>query len=158
MVNHANKGKMLERFIEASNKQYELKELALIQKIPTPMSKNSRNGQYFYSKKSTVDFVGVSRGQYIAFDAKETKADRFPFSRLESHQLDYLNQARKHGGQAFVIIMFTEHNKMYRLDIDEYNDLQNTLDRKSIPLSWFEAFKKPIQSKNGVAFDYLERA
>lgn len=158
MVNYANKGKMLERFIEASNKQYELKGLALIQKIPTPMAKNSKKGQYFYSAKSTVDFVGVSHGQYIAFDAKETKVDRFPFSRLESHQKDYLNNTRRHGGYAFIIIMFTEHNKMYRLDIDEYNDLEKTLDRKSIPLSWFEAFKKPITSKNGVAFDYLERA
>lgn len=155
MTNYKNRGKWLEQAIESSNRQYQERSLALIHKIPTPMAKNSRNGQYFYSAKSTVDFVGISLGEFIAFDTKETAIKTFEFKNVKAHQVDYLTQVRQQGGQAFLLIYFRPFNELYKLDIDTYNHLVKTIGRKSIPYKWFRDNKEPIRSKNGVYFDYL---
>lgn len=158
MTNYSNRGKWLEGVIEASNKQYYERGLAIINKIPTPMAKNSRSGRYFYSEKSTVDFIGISFGKYIAFDTKETTTNTFPFSNVKHHQLKYLDDVAYHGGKAFLIILFKKHNELYKLTISEYKHLMNTLERKSIPYKWFKENKTPIHSKLGVYYDYLDIA
>ncbi|MCY1563839.1 Holliday junction resolvase RecU [Staphylococcus pettenkoferi] len=158
MISHKNRGGFLERVIHISNKQYAERNLALIQKIPTPTSINTRKGTARYSEKSTVDFTGVSLGTFIAFDAKETRSKNFPFNRLQPHQRTYLKDAYKQKGEAFILILFTQTNALYKLSIKEYEELKQTLDRKSIPLKWFEENKRDIKSKNGVYYDYLNIA
>ncbi|MFV5767218.1 Holliday junction resolvase RecU [Mammaliicoccus sciuri] len=158
MTNYSNRGKWLESVIESSNKQYYERGLAIINKIPTPMAKRRATGQYFYSEKSTVDFIGISFGKYIAFDTKETSTDTFPFSNVKHHQLKYLDDVAYHGGKAFLIILFKKHNELYKLSISEYKHLMNTLERKSIPYKWFKENKTPIHSKLGVYYDYLDIA
>jgi len=158
MISHKNRGGFLERVIHISNKQYAERNLALIQKIPTPTSINTRKGTARYSEKSTVDFTGVSLGTFIAFDAKETRSKNFPFNRLQPHQETYLKEAHRQKGDAFILILFTQSNALYKLSITEYVELRQTLDRKSIPLEWFEQHKREIKSKNGVYYDYLNIA
>lgn len=155
MTSQRNRGMFLERVINISNKQYLERGLALINKIPTPTTVNKRKGTGRYTEKSIVDFTGVSQGSFIAFDAKETKENRFPFSRLLHHQRTYLNDAHKQGGEAFVLILFVKENELYRLDIKEYETLIETIGRKSIPLSWFRDNKTQVKSKHGVYYDYL---
>ncbi|EHL2672221.1 Holliday junction resolvase RecU, partial [Listeria monocytogenes] len=80
---HANRGMTFERLIENACDIYQIKKLAIIQKLPTDW-KIIRNGAQitgaFPNKKSTVDFMGVlNPGMAIAFEAKETKAKSFPF-------------------------------------------------------------------------------
>ena len=58
--------------------------LALIQKIPTPIKpitidKNSRHITLaYFEQKSTVDYIGVVQGIPVCFDAKECNTDTFP--------------------------------------------------------------------------------
>lgn len=161
MTNYRNRGMFLERVIDISNKQYLERNLALINKIPTPTSINMKKGTARYTQNSTVDFTGVANGKFIAFDAKEVKSKRFDFSRLQPHQEQYLKQAHIQRGEAFLIILFTTENTCYKLDIEEYTELKNELNakgRKSIPLDWFKEHKTPIRSKNGVYYDYLNLA
>lgn len=161
MTNYRNRGMFLERVIDISNKQYLERNLALINKIPTPTSINKKKGTARYTQKSTVDFTGVANGKFIAFDAKEVKSKRFDFSRLQPHQEQYLKQARSQKGLAFLIILFTSDNECYRLNIEEYIRLKQEMNengRKSIPLEWFKTHKTPIRSKNGVYYDYLNLA
>ncbi|WP_433912350.1 Holliday junction resolvase RecU [Staphylococcus sp. LKG3-3] len=156
MVNYKNRGSYLEKVINISNKQYLERGLALIHKIPTPTRVNPKKRTAAFSEKSTVDFTGVSLGTFVAFDTKETKSQHFPFSRLEPHQISYLKQAHEQQGQSFILILFSQDNELYRLDIEEYTQLQQTLNRKSIPIKWFRDNKQPIKSKNGVYYDYLD--
>lgn len=155
MANYKNRGSYLEKVINISNKQYLERGLALIHKIPTPTRINPKKRTATFSEKSTVDFTGVSLGTFVAFDAKETKSQNFPFSRLEPHQASYLKSAYEQQGQSFILILFTSENELYRLNIDEYMQLEETLNRKSIPIKWFKDNKQPITSKNGVYYDYL---
>ena len=61
------------------------KKLALIQKIPTPITpiKLDRNTMHitlaYFEKKSTVDYIGLIQEIPVCFDAKETNKDIFPF-------------------------------------------------------------------------------
>lgn len=161
MTNYKNRGMFLEKVINISNKQYLERGLALINKVPTPTSINTRKGTARYTEKSTVDFTGVSQGTFIAFDAKEVKTTNFPFSRVQPHQETYLINAYKQKGQAFLLILFTQHNELYRIDIDEYERLKKHYlqnNRKSIPYTWFKEHKRPITSKNGIYYDYLNKA
>ncbi|MDW3783646.1 Holliday junction resolvase RecU [Staphylococcus saprophyticus] len=158
MANYSNRGNFLEKVINISNKQYLERNLALINKIPTPTKVNPQKHTATFSEKSTVDFTGVSLGTFVAFDAKETKTQNFQFSRLAPHQETFLKQAHEQKGMAFILILFTKENELYRLNIDEYVQLKNTIGRKSIPIQWFRDNKRSIRSKNGVYYDYLNIA
>lgn len=56
MTTYPNSGMQLEHEIESSNLSYQLKGIALIQKVATPMRKIK--GKAVYSEKSTVDLNG----------------------------------------------------------------------------------------------------
>lgn len=155
---YKNRGAFLEKVIEKSNNQYLERGLALIDKIPTPMSGNTRKNTFRYTKKSTVDFTGVTQGQFVSFDAKQCNAPRFEFSRLQEHQESYLKNAHKQKGLSFILILFTKENELYKLTINEYEYLKENMKRKSIPLGWFRENKTQIKSKNGIYYDYLNIA
>lgn len=153
-----NRGKYLETLIERSNIQYDLKGIATINKIPTPMTHRSRDGKIFdarYTKKSTVDFIGIHNGKFIAFDTKQTSLTNLPFKNIEQHQIEYLTKTHEKGGICFILILFTKFNELYRLDIQELKELKESLNRASIPYTWFKENKRPITSNNGIIYNYL---
>lgn len=159
MPDYRNRGKYLERMIEISNKQYKIKGIAIIDKIPTPMTHRSKNGEIYgakYSKKSTVDFIGISNGKFIAFDTKQTSLTNLPFKNIEQHQIEYLTSTQSMGGICFILVLFTKFNELYKLDINELITLKETLNRASIPYTWLKENKRPIKSSNGIAYNYLE--
>lgn len=157
MVNYANRGKWFETIIDKANRQYEDRNIALIHKIPTPMSYNNRTKQARYTSKSTVDFVGCYLdGTTIAFDTKEVKGKIFPLANVKPHQEKYLKQIHRLNGIAFLLIHFKDLNKCYRLDILQYLKFQRENERKSIPINWFEENARLITSNNGLYFDYLD--
>ena len=51
MTNYKNRGMFLEKVINISNKQYLERGLALINKVPTPTSINTRKGTARYTKR-----------------------------------------------------------------------------------------------------------
>ena len=77
------RGSTLEEMINRTNEQYRDKHLALIQKVPTPITpikidKESRHITLaYFEKKSTVDYIGAVQGIPVCFDAKECKTDSF---------------------------------------------------------------------------------
>ena len=75
------RGSTLEDMVNRTNEKYAEAGLALIQKIPTPitpikMDKNSRQITLaFFEQKSTVDYIGAVQGIPVCFDAKECAVD-----------------------------------------------------------------------------------
>jgi len=162
-----HRGDTFEELINLSNMAYERKEIALIQKIATPVKVLKRQGHKitngYFEQKSTLDFIGVYESIPIAFDAKETKENRFPLKNIHQHQIEFMENWNLRGGRAFILVSFREFYKVYRL---EYEDLifhwkswkQNKGKRgyASIPYSYFKEHCQEIVSRNGILLDYLE--
>ena len=78
------RGSLLEDMINRSNEVYREKKLALIQKIPTPitpvkMDKETRHITLaYFDQKSTVDYIGSVQGVPVCFDAKECTSAKCP--------------------------------------------------------------------------------
>ena len=82
------RGSTLEDLVNRTNEQYAEKNLALIQKIPTPitpvrMDKENRHITLaYFEQRSTVDYIGAVQGIPVCFDAKECSVDTFPSESL----------------------------------------------------------------------------
>ena len=90
------RGSTLEELINRTNEQYREKGLALIQKIPTPitpvkMDKDSRHITLaYFEQKSTVDYIGAVQGIPVCFDAKECCVKTFPLANIHPHQVAFM--------------------------------------------------------------------
>lgn len=156
MVNYKNRGKWFEKAIEQSNNIYKQKNIALVDKIATPVNFNPRTKQAFYSGKSTVDFIGCDNtGRMIAFDAKEVKDKNLPYNNIKQHQIDYLLKAHKLGAHAFFLVFFRFNDTCFKMNISDFMIHKHTTERKSIPYDWIEKNCTKIISRNGLMFDYL---
>ncbi len=166
-MSYANRGAALEHLINISNMQYKRLGIAQIDKVATPVKilkiRNSRVTG-FLEKKSTVDYVGtLLGGKSVCFDAKETKGKSFPLANVKKHQMEYMGNAVKLGGRAFIIVSFTDINKIYRLEYERLKDYwdiwQNNKGKRgyaSIPLEEFSLKRKELRQRRGIALDYLE--
>lgn len=158
------RGQTLEIMVEHSNKAYKNRGMALVDKVPTPWNVhyNRRTGRVanaFPEKKGTVDFIGVSHGRSLAFEAKSTRIrTRLPLENFQKHQVQYLLTHQEQGGISFCIVHFEKHNETYFLkadDVIEWWNGQFEGGRKSIPYEWFKMNCDLIKSNNGVVLDYL---
>ena len=117
------RGSTLEELINRSNEQYREKGLALIQKIPTPITpiriaKESRQITLaYFEQKSTVDYIGAVHGIPVCFDAKECQEDTFPLANVHEHQIRFMEEFEKQHGIAFLIIFFSSRNLFYYLPL-----------------------------------------
>lgn len=115
------RGSTLEDMINHSNELYREKKLALIQKIPTPITpisidKSSRHITLaYFDQKSTVDYIGAVQGIPICFDAKECAVKTFPLQNIHEHQIHFMQQFEEQGGIAFIILHFTALDEIYYL-------------------------------------------
>ena len=104
------RGSYLEDLINKSNEIYLEKGLALIQKIPTPITpiridKESRHITLaYFDQKSTVDYIGCVQGVPVCFDAKECTCDTFALQNIHPHQVKFMEEFEKQGGVSFLII------------------------------------------------------
>lgn len=118
------RGSTFEDFINKTNDIYEENGLALIQKIPTPItpiemdSKSRHITLAYFDKKSTVDYVGVVQGIPVCFDAKECNKDTFPLANIHEHQIDFMGKFEKQDGLAFILIFFSQHDLYYYLSYE----------------------------------------
>ena len=96
------RGSTLEEMINRTNEQYRDKHLALIQKVPTPITpikidKESRHITLaYFEKKSTVDYIGAVQGIPVCFDAKECSAQTFPLANIHPHQVKFTTNLSGH--------------------------------------------------------------
>ncbi len=118
------RGSDLEDLINHTNERYRENRLALIQKVPTPITpieidKASRHITLaYFGQKSTVDYIGAVQGIPVCFDAKECKTDTFPLHNIQPHQIAFMGEFEQQGGVAFIILSFTERNETYYLPFD----------------------------------------
>ena len=88
------RGSTLEDMINRTNEKYAENGLALIQKIPTPITpvkmdpKSRQITLAYFNQKSTVDYVGAVQGIPVCFDAKECAVDTFSLQNIHAHQVD----------------------------------------------------------------------
>lgn len=115
------RGSTLEDLVNRTNEQYAEKKLALIQKIPTPitpvrMDKENRHITLaYFEQRSTVDYIGAVQGIPVCFDAKECCVDTFPLSNIHSHQVSFMEAFEQQGGIAFFLIFFSHTDCFYYL-------------------------------------------
>ena len=126
------RGSTLEELVNRANEQYREKHLALIQRVPTPITpikidKTTRHITLaYFDQKSTVDYIGAVQGYLVCFDAKECHTDNFPLQNIHEHQVHFMEDFEKQGGIAFILIMFTHRNEFYYLP---YKDMRSFWDR-----------------------------
>ena len=105
-------GFYLEDLVNRTNDQYREKGLALIQKIPTPitpvrMDKENRHITLaYFDQRSTVDYIGAVQGIPVCFDAKECSAQTFPLANIHPHQVKFMEDFEKQNGVAFFSYIF----------------------------------------------------
>ncbi|HCT91276.1 MAG TPA: Holliday junction resolvase RecU, partial [Lachnospiraceae bacterium] len=119
------RGSTLEDMVNRSNEHYREKKLALIQKIPTPITpiridKESRHITLaYFEQKSTVDYIGAVQSYPVCFDAKECHTDNFPLQNIHEHQVQFMGEFERQGGIAFMLILFSHRDELYYLTFQE---------------------------------------
>jgi recombination protein U len=119
------RGSAFESIINSTNEYYRSRNLALVQKIPTPItplkfdSERKLITEAYFEKDSTVDYIGVVQEIPICFDAKECKTDTFSLQNIHEHQFKFMEDFERQGGVAFLLILFTERNDMYYMRFSE---------------------------------------
>ena len=158
------RGSTLEELINRTNEVYLEKGLALIQKIPTPITpikidKDSRHITLaYFEQKSTVDYIGAVQGIPVCFDAKECTLDNFALQNIHPHQVEFMKQFERQGGVSFLILFFSTRNELFYLpykDMIRFWERAEKGGRKSFR---YEELDQDyyIQPKNGILVPYLE--
>ncbi len=119
------RGSTLEEFVNRTNERYQECKLALIQKVPTPITpvridKDSRHITLaYFEQKSTVDYIGVVQGIPLCFDAKECNNGTFPLHNIHQHQVDFMKEYESQQGVSFILIYFSKKNIAYYMRFTE---------------------------------------
>ena len=101
------RGSTLEDMINRTNEKYADAGLALIQKVPTPITPIKMDKEHnhitlaYFDKKSTVDYIGIVQGIPVCFDAKECAAETFALQNIHPHQMEFMSRFEKQGGISF---------------------------------------------------------
>ena len=165
-INYKNRGMTLEGEINDSNEYYREIEKAYIYKKPTPIKITkvdypSRDKaiikEAFFTIPSTTDYNGLYKGNYIDFEAKETKSKTaFSLSNIHPHQIKHIEQINNNGGIAFLIIRFTTLNETYLLTANDFLEFIKDQERKSIPHSYFKEKAYLLKDQYQPRIDYLK--
>ena len=160
---YANRGMTLESDINQTNEYYNLHNIALVYKKPTPIKvvqveyPKNRIREAYFNEPSTLDYNGVYKGKYLEFDAKETQSKTsFPLSNIHKHQMEHIRKVLYYGGIAYLIVRFSTIDKTYLLLGEDLLNFTEQYDRKSIPLSYFESHGYIIEMKYAPRLDYIK--
>ena len=119
------RGSLLEEMINMSNEKYRENRLALIQKVPTPITpinidKETRHITLaYFDQKSTVDYIGAVQGIPVCFDAKECAVETFSLQNIHPHQVEFMKDFETQDGIAFFLLYYTSKDIMYYLRLCE---------------------------------------
>lgn len=158
------RGSTLEDFINRSNDSYREKKLALIQKVPTPITpisidKESRHITLaYFDQKSTVDYIGAVQGIPVCFDAKECAVETFPLHNIHPHQIAFMQEFEEQGGISFIILSYTVKNEIYYLPFDEILRFWTRMEEGGRKSFTYEEVDKSwqIRSSRDIFVHYLE--
>ena len=126
------RGSTLEDLLNRTNERYTELGLALIQKIPTPITPVQIDKEHrhitlaYFDKISTVDYIGAVQGIPVCFDAKECSVDTFPLQNIHEHQITFMENFEKQSGISFLIIYYSTRNQLYYM---RYKEIKKFWDR-----------------------------
>lgn len=158
------RGSTFEEMINMTNELYMQNNLAVIQKIPTPITpvqldNNTRTIKLaYFEKKSTVDYIGVIQGIPVCFDAKETTRKSLPLQNIHLHQIEFMRAFENQKGLSFLLVFFSFSDEYFYLPfdvLDRYWKSAETGGRKSIPYEAFDS-RLRVNHKQGYMIHYLE--
>lgn len=158
------RGSAFEEMINRTNETYENKGLALIQKIPTPITpieidqKTRHITLAYFDKKSTVDYIGTVQGVPVCFDAKESATDTFNLQNIHDHQVDFMEKFKAQKGIAFFLIYYTNKDLIYYMPIEEMMVFVKRAKNGGRKSFRFEELKEEhfLKKKNSVFVPYLD--
>ncbi len=119
------RGSSFEEMINHTNEVYLERDLALIQKIPTPITpvKFDTESRHitlaYFDQQSTVDYIGSVQGVPVCFDAKECAGQTFPLQNVHPHQIAFMKHMEEQGGIAFLLILYTDIEACYYMPLTE---------------------------------------
>ncbi len=158
------RGSTLEDLINRTNEKYLENGLALIQKIPTPITpinidkENRHITLAYFDQKSTVDYIGAVQGIPVCFDAKECAAETFSLQNIHDHQVEFMVNFEKQGGIAFLILYYSHKDLFYYLNLEQllvFWKRAKDGGRKSFRFDELDP-KFEIPKKQGVLVPYLD--
>ena len=158
------RGSTLEDFINRTNERYQQQGLALIQKIPTPitpvrMDKDHRQITLaYFDQRSTVDYIGAVQGIPVCFDAKECSMDTFPLHNIHEHQMNFMRDFEKQDGISFFLIYYSTKNLLYYMRFEEIEVFWERMKQGGRKSVRFEELDEEyfMQLRQGVFVPYLE--
>ena len=113
------RGSTLEDMINGTNEKYAENGLALIQKVPTPITPIKMDKEHhqitlaYFEQKSTVDYIGVVQSVAVCFDAKECHTETFPLQNIHEHQMVFMRDFEQQGGVAFFLLYLSQRDEAY---------------------------------------------
>lgn len=159
------RGSRLEEAVNFTNERYRKEHLALVQKIPTPITPIDIDKEHhhitlaYFEQKSTVDYIGAVQGIPICFDAKECATERFALQNIHEHQMVYMEEFERQQGIAFLIIYFKHVDVYYYVpfrDIKQFWDRAERGGRKSFLREELDQSYQ-IKTTNQIFIHYLEQ-
>lgn len=158
------RGNELEEMINVTNDLYRQKSLGIVQKVPTPIKPITIDKEKrvitlaYFEQKSTVDYIGVIQGVAVCFDAKETSKNFLPINNIHKHQIEFMKDFKRQGGEAFLVVHFKKYEEYFFIDIgtlDQYYENAVQGGKKSIGYTLFDK-KYLIPIEGGVYVNYLK--
>ncbi len=118
------RGSQFEEMINASNEKYRSLQMALVQKIPTPITPVEMDDERhitlaYFERRSTVDYIGIVQGWAVCFDAKECAADTFALANIHEHQYQFMKDFERQDGISFLLIYFSKKHSFYYMRFSE---------------------------------------
>ena len=160
------RGSVLEEMINRTNEKYKEQKLALIQKVPTPITpiKIDQETRHitlaYFDQKSTVDYIGVIQGIPVCFDAKETADMTFALQNVHPHHVDFMKRFEEQDGIAFFLIYYSKEDFFYYLPLRHFLPFWERAENGGRKSFRFDELDKtyilPHHSNSAVMVPYLE--
>ena len=158
------RGSTLEDLINRTNEKYLENGLALIQKVPTPITpikidkENRHITLAYFEQKSTVDYIGAVQGIPVCFDAKECSVDTFSLQNIHEHQVEFMKNFEKQQGVSFFLIYYTNKDLFYYLTFKDFLVFWERAKQGGRKSFRFEELSSDyiIPKKNGIMIPYLD--
>ncbi|MFQ9985027.1 MAG: Holliday junction resolvase RecU [Lachnospiraceae bacterium] len=158
------RGSTLEDLINRTNEHYRECGLALIQKIPTPITPIQIDKEHrhitlaYFEQKSTVDYIGAVQGIPVCFDAKECSKDVFALANIHPHQVEFMEEFERQDGVAFLILCFTARNEFYYMSFHELSIFWERMESGGRKSFRYEELRPDyfFGGSKGVLLHYLE--
>ena len=158
------RGQSLEELINLTNEKYRDRKLAVVQKVPTPItplridSDTKRITEAYFEQKSKVDYIGVVQGIPVCFDAKDCAGTTFPLQNIHEHQVQFMKEFEAQDGISFILLHFSEQDVYYYLrfaELYKYWMRAKEGGRKSFRFDELDP-KYRLSTHEGVFVHYLE--